>query len=105
MADDRQVTPEKQLLKLIEGSDKGDGGDHPLERARLKRGALSVLSFGSLFGRFSFFKRATQKKIGHPLKFSLSFTLVNRALLAVVIVLFIYVAGDGAASAISSVST
>ena len=101
MADDRQVTPEKQLLKLIEGSGEEGQGGRPLAEARLKRNASSLLSFGALFARFSFFKRATQKKISHPPKFSLSFTLVNRVLLAAVIVLFIYVATDGGASAIS----
>ena len=52
MADDRQVTPEKQLLNLIEGSDKA-GVKTPLEQARLKRGALSLLSFRSLRGALS----------------------------------------------------
>ena len=101
MADDRQVTPEKQLLKLIEGTDQGGGGDRLLEKARLKRNALSLLSFGALFGRLSFFKRSTQKTISRPPKFSLNFTLVNRALLTAVVVALIYVAGDALASAIS----
>lgn len=101
MADDRQVTPEKQLLKLIEGSGESGQADRPLAGARIKRNASSLLSFGALFGRFSFFKRATQKKISRSPKFSLSFTLVNRVLLAAVVVLFIYVVTDGVASAIS----
>lgn len=92
MADDRQVTPEKQLLNLIEGSEKGAAS--PLVQARVKRNALSTLSFGALFGRFSFFKRAAQKKIGSPHKISISFTLVNRILLAAVVVFFVYVMSD-----------
>ena len=104
MADDRQVTPEKQLLNLIEGSDKV-GAKTPLEQARLKRGALSLLSFrslrGAVFGRFSFFKRATQKKIGSTPKVSISFALINRVLLVSVICLFGYVVSDTMASALS----
>ena len=100
MADDRQVTPEKQLLKLIEGESK-EGEKNPLEQARLKRGALNMLSFGALFARFSFFKRATQKKISSPPKFSLSFRLVNRILVVVVACFFVYAFTDVVASAVS----
>ena len=100
MAKDRQVTPEKQLLNLIEGSDK-DKNTGAIAQARRKRGLLSVLSFGAIFGRLSFFKRSTQKKIGRAGKFSISFTLVNRLLLAAVACLLVYVVSDTVASALS----
>ncbi len=99
MADDRQVTPEKQLLNLIEGSEQGASG--PLEKARMKRSALSALSFGSIFGRFAFFKRTTQKKISSSKKFSISFTIVNRLLFLAVVILLAYVVSDSIASALN----
>jgi hypothetical protein len=100
MADDRQITPEKQLLSLIEGKES-EGGKSPLEAARTKRSTLNALSFGSLFGRLSFFKRATKKKMSAPSKFSISFVLVNRVLLVAVISFAVYVVGDTVASALS----
>ncbi len=97
MAEDRTPTPEKQLLKLIEEGKGGEG----VTQAKLKRkgiGALSLSALKGLFsGRFSFFKRSTQKKLKK--KFAPDLEALNRVLVLAVVLLFVYVAGDAAASA------
>ncbi len=100
MGTDRETTPEKQLLKLIEDS---KGGAAKLERP--KRGGLKFLSFGSLGGalrgRFSFFKRKSKEKAQRPKKFSFSLRIVNRALVLSVGLLLAYVVTDTVAQAMS----
>ncbi|OIO39625.1 MAG: hypothetical protein AUJ71_00255 [Candidatus Omnitrophica bacterium CG1_02_49_16] len=72
-----------------------------MDEVRLKRTTMSRLSFGSIFGRFAFLKRTAQKRIKSPRKMAVSFTLVNRILLAAVVVALVYVASDTLASALS----
>ena len=96
MAEDGQVTPEKQLLKLIEGSK--DGQPAVAGGAPAKPKGAGLLSFGSmrgtLFGRFSFFKRSAKKKIASTPKFKISFVFVNRVLAAAAFALAVYVVTD-----------
>ena len=91
------LTPEKQLLKIIE--DPKSGGGTP---ANLRRKGLGVLSpkalRGAAAGWFSFFKRLTKKKMA--LK-RLNLKVLNRFLTAAAAMLFLYVAGDAAFSAMS----
>ena len=103
MAEDRQVTPEKQLLNLIEdplAMTKGAA----VQKARVKRAGAGLLSWtsarGALFGWLSFFKRSTQKQVSRT-KFTVSFKTANRVLLLVSVGLFIYLAADTFASAVS----
>ncbi len=102
MAEGRQDTPEKQLLKLIE--DPNAAGGSAIQQARLKHKGLGMLSLsslrGALFGRFSFLKRTGQKKAG-SLRLSFSFSAVNKLLLGAIILFFIYVAGDTLASSVN----
>jgi len=53
MAEGR-ITPEKELLNLIEGSKNNDTGQ--ASKIALKRKVNSFLSFGAAIGRLSFFK-------------------------------------------------
>ncbi len=102
MADDGQLTPEKQLLKLIENSKdiKGPG----LKQARIRHAGSGLLSFGALrgalFGHFSFFKRSTKKKLAAPRR-RINIAAVNRMLALAVFCLVVYVLGDTLAAAFS----
>lgn len=103
MAQDRQDTPEKQLLKLIEGA-KNQEQHKPLEKLGLKnRRFLSRLSFqavrGALAGRLSFFKRTTRKKIGST-KWVFSFAVANKMLLGLTACSAVYLVGDTMVSAV-----
>lgn len=101
MAEDGRVTPEKQLLNLIE-SKGAKGAD--LKKAQLKQAGKSLLSLGALrgvlFGRFSFFKRGAGKKVAGTRR-RIDIALVNRSLATIAICLLVYVAGDTVAAAIN----
>ena len=104
MADDGQLTPEKQLLNLIEGADKAKPapapGTAPAAPAKPFGASPAEKARGIFLGRFSFFKRNAKKQIrSGSLSFSLS--AVNRLLTLVVVILFVYVVYDAAASAMS----
>ena len=94
---DGQTTPEKQLLKLIEGA---EGAPAAAEAsAKLKRKGLSLFSWPA---RLSFFRRSAKKKIGKTRKkLRVDFGSVNRVLTVVTAALVLYVTGDTVASAIN----
>ncbi len=101
MAENGPLTPEKQLLRLIEDSKAPKQGSSPQEApAKLK--APGLLSFsalrGALFGRLSFFKRTTKKKIGSS-KFSVNIIAINRVLTVAAACLLAYAVFDAIASA------
>lgn len=104
MAEDRQITPEKQLLKLIEEPGGTAKGPAAVQKARLKRAGAGFFSpaavIGALFGWLSFFKRASQKKTGRS-KMGLSFKTVNRVLILASLVLAVYLVTDTFALAVS----
>lgn len=104
MADDRPVTPEKQLLKLIEDPSRSKDSRRSAGAPNLGSRRGPLLSFsalrGALMGRLSFFKRSTVKR-SIPKKFTLSFTSVNRVLAASAFALAVYLVFDVVASAIS----
>jgi len=55
MVSERESTPEKQLLDLIEKPKPGN-----IHQAATRRKGFSIFSFGALKGRFSFFKKKTK---------------------------------------------
>ena len=55
MASEREPTPEKQLLNLIEKPKPSN-----IQQAIIRRKGFSLFSFGALKGRFSFFKKKTK---------------------------------------------
>jgi len=59
MSPERPVTPEKQLLNLIEEPRSRSS----LQAAAIKRHGLSMISLGALKGRFAFFRERLQKDI------------------------------------------
>lgn len=103
MAENGPLTPEKQLLKLIEGKggasrSSGAAPSQSLGQGRFSLGALR----GAFFGRLSFFRRTAQKKLVSPKRRSaISLTAVNRILAVAVFAAFIYVAGDALAAVIA----
>ena len=91
MAQERSLTPEKQLLKIIETSKGNSLGVHAQSS---RRHSLSWLDFGAWLGRISFFK----VKFG---KWSDGFSLeqfdvknANRVLGFLVILLSLYFMGN-----------
>jgi|GEM_PF-407245 len=104
MANDKDNTPEKELLRLIEGSKPGASAAGGPSGGGSRRGRRSSLSFGAirgaLFGRFSFFRRSAQKKLSTGKAPAISFSFVNHTLTAVAAALTIYLLSDAGASAI-----
>lgn len=96
MAEDKQTTPEQQLLKLIEGKPKPGGSG----KARAKGVSLSSVSKfpGALLGWFAFWKRSAKKRSygGRP---SFGLAGVNRVLILMTAILAVYVVFDAVASA------
>ncbi len=89
MAENRPITPEKQLLKLIEGSDKG-----PVTKAVL----LSPASIGSAFvGGFAFLRRLVSGKGGRK---ALSLAPLNKGLTAAVAAFVLYILADSLVSGV-----
>ena len=104
MAENGPLTPEKQLLKLIEGSkDAAPRSSGATPSQSLGRGRFSLDALrGVLVGRFSFFRRTAQKKLVSPKRRSaISLTAVNRILAVAVFAAFLYVAGDALAAVIA----
>jgi hypothetical protein len=96
MAEDRPVTPEKQLLKLIEDPKATGGATRAAGRAR---GAFSWAGFrGVLAGRLSFWKRAA--RTNKPGRSFIDLVVVNRALALAAVALLGYVSFDAAASVV-----
>ena len=104
MADDKPVTPEQQLLKLIEESNKASKGASPTggagRTASKGPGGFSLAKIpGLLAGRLSFWKRNTAKRSFAGQKFSADITGMNKILTVAVGCLLMYVLFDAAASA------
>ncbi len=100
MADDKPVTPEQQLLKLIEGSKSSQGQGIPAGRGPAKAGGFSLAKLpGLLAGRLSFMKRRSAKRSAAGPGFSLDIAGMNRMFAVAVGCLLVYVVFDAAASA------
>ncbi len=87
MAEERPVTPEKQLLNLIEGSKLAAGG---VQAEAIKHEGLSFFSPAAWAGRISFFtdelKKLFQRKGAAPLDVK----LINHALTFLIFILAVY---------------
>ncbi len=86
MLNEKPVTPEKQLLNLIEKPlDKGS-----LRTATVKYQGLSVFSLGALKGRLAFFKKKTKGAFGPAGLKQLDIRVLNSALKFFVFILGAY---------------
>ena len=102
MAKTRPISPEKQLLKLIEES-KSNAAKIPSE-AKKRRG-LSLFSWGGWLGRVSFLKavfKVWQKNI-RPRQLDLK--LINKFLAALILVITLYFMADFFSSLVNLKST
>ena len=103
MADDKPVTPEQQLLKLIEESNKPKSASSTGSAGRgapKGPGGFSLSKVpGLLAGRLSFWKRNTARKSPGGQKLSVNITDMNKFFTVAVGCLLIYVLFDAAASA------
>jgi len=90
MAQERPVTPEKQLLNLIETSPAKAGG---VEAHAIKRHGMSFLSPGAWMGRASFFKDNFRKRFKGDYSELLSIKVLNNILIVVIVLLTVYFAG------------
>jgi len=101
MAENKPITPEQQLLKLIEGQGKPDAEGKNASGKPKGRG-VSGGSFAkipsAILAKLSFWKRRAKKK-SFTRRSPFSIGEVNKALVAATVVLFIYVVFDAAASA------
>jgi len=96
MAQEKPVTPEKQLLNLIEKP----MAQSTLQAAAIKYHGRSLFSFGALKGRFAFFKnRVDDFKAGGVQQLDLG--LLNEALIFCVFILASYLIISSAMSIVS----
>ena len=100
MAEDGPVTPEKQLLKLIE---EAKGGDLPGTAGPKKSGRLFAPRqwIGSGLGRLAFWKRSAKKRGAVRRKFKWSMGALNRLLGLAVAAAFAYLVWDVGSSAVA----
>ncbi len=92
MAQDRSLTPEKQLLKIIETSKGGNSFGVAAQSSR--RHGLSWLNFGAWLGRISFFKvKLGRLSSGFSLE-QLDVKTTNRILGILVFLLCVYFTGS-----------
>ena len=99
MAEDKSLTPEQQLLKLIEDPNKPGKAKAPAAAFAAPGRAKGI--FGAILGRISFFKRGAGKKKTLRRSSSFSIASVNKLLYVVVGCLMVYVVFDAAASAMN----
>ena len=101
MAENKPITPEQQLLKLIEGQGK-PGAEGKTAQGKPRGRSISLRSFAkipsAILASLSFWKRRAKKK-SFSKRSPFSIGEVNKALVAVTAVLFVYVIFDAAASA------
>ncbi|MDP3041241.1 MAG: hypothetical protein Q8N62_00685 [Candidatus Omnitrophota bacterium] len=91
MAQERSLTPEKQLLKIIESSKMNSLGVHAQTS---RRHSMSWLNFGAWLGRISFLKGRFEKwSKGFSLE-QLDVKVVNRVLGFLVVPLLLYFSGN-----------
>ena len=103
MAEDKSVTPEQQLLKLIEGQKSGNAGDAPGPENKSKKAGVSAGGFlkapGALLAKLAFWKRRSKKRSLVKRTSPFGIREVNRALVVGAALLFVYVVFDAVASA------
>lgn len=87
MAQERPLTPEKQLLRLIEGQKTNAPG---IQAQAIKHRSLSLFSFGAWLGRLSFFKEVFKKWLHGTRPYQLDIKLINKLLCLFIFVLAVY---------------
>ncbi|MCM8781114.1 MAG: hypothetical protein NC908_04250 [Candidatus Omnitrophica bacterium] len=92
MAQERPITPEKQLLRLIE-EQKGKSAS-TVEAQAIRYQSLSLFSFGAWLGRLSFLKNKFKNLRSPEGFYSDSIRLINRVLISVIVLLVIYLISD-----------
>ena len=101
MAENKPITPEQQLLKLIEGQGKAgaeEKGAAGKPKARRISGGSLLKIPSAMLAKLSFWKRRSKKK-SFAKRSPFSIGEVNKALVAATVVLLLYVVFDAAASA------
>jgi type II secretory pathway component PulC len=91
MAQDGSLTPEKQLLRLIEDS---KSKNVTVQANAIKHRGMSLFSFGAWLGRVSFLQDGLKKRLKAATGLKLDVKLVNRLLFFVVALLVIYFVSD-----------
>ncbi len=105
MAEDKSLTPEQQLLKLIEESNKaskGAKGASPAVAAKTVKGPsrFSLMKIpGVLAGRLAFWRRGAAKRRPSARKISVNIADINKVFSVAVVCLLAYVVFDAVASA------
>ncbi len=98
MAQERPLTPEKQLLNLIES---GQGKAAPaVDPGTIRRNSLSFLSFGAWKGRVSFFRENFRKQFAGFSFRQLDIKAVNAVLGGIAFFLLLYLVGNSIVSVI-----
>jgi hypothetical protein len=102
MAENKSSTPEQQLLKLIEETQKGQkAGAPPRAVVHPRKAGFSLGKLpGAFLGRLSFLKRGGKKRATHR-KVSFNIADMNKLLYVAVACLLLYVVFDAVASATS----
>ncbi len=99
MAEDKQATPEQQLLKLIEGQSKAGKSGKAAAAATKSAPRRSIAKLpGILLGLLAFWKRSAKKK-SYSRRLSFGLVEVNKILVLMTAILAVYVVFDAAASA------
>lgn len=84
-----RVTPEKELLKLIEGAKANSGGQAKIQAEAFKRKVGSFFSFGALAGRVSFLKDRLRNSFKAG-RFDLDIKALNKILKGCIFILIFY---------------
>lgn len=92
MAQERSLTPEKQLLRLIEDSKINDGGSR-LQAAKIKHKGFSLFSLRAINGRLSFIIDDWKKNIQEG-RLHLNVRIINNILGLGVFILTFYLIGN-----------
>lgn len=91
MAQEGHLTPEKQLLRLIENPEtKGVG----VQLSKIKHHSVRLFSFSAWMSRFSFFKESISKHFRGERVRPLDNRILNKILIACIATVFIYLIGD-----------
>lgn len=88
MAQKRPVTPEKQLLNLIE--DQNTAGDSNAKLKKIKPRRIGFFSLGWWISRFSFLKERLKRRLVRRKTVQPDVKAINRALALLVFVLLVY---------------
>jgi len=93
MAPERPITPEKQLLNLIE-EHKAQKNTSAIQAQALKYNIFSFLSLGAWAGRLSFFKDWLQKRLQESRRQPFDIKIINQAAVVCIYILAGYFSID-----------